>query len=250
MDPRYLRLLLPCVALGGLLLGSAPAAFAQGSEREGIVRITDKPITTSGKVTPTGFHHHHGHVVTDCPPTSTTYSTCPHGAACQADCYECRCTRHVHAFLDWFNPHGMCTHSPDHGWAPPGKIRSYRRPVAYTKFWPNQWTGQPNPASGGQVAPVVYMPTDTTQLGYYYQQVPRWLPYRGMIPPTPHPEQWHVPLCENGACRHGQAGGCPACQSGVHGYHVTTDSEPTPAGEQSAELERSASNPNLQPITQ
>ena len=40
------------------------------------------------------------------------------------------------------------------------------------------------------------MPTDTTQLGYYYQTVPRWHPNPNMVPPAPNPRQWHQPLCQ------------------------------------------------------
>ncbi len=30
------------------------------------------------------------------------------------------------------------------------------------------------------------MPTDTTQLGFYYQTVPQWQPVRGMVPGAPN----------------------------------------------------------------
>ncbi len=83
--------------------------------------------------------------------------------------------------------------SPDHGWTPPGRKPIYRIWVPYYKFWPDAWTAQPVAAVGYR-APVVYMPTDTTQLGYYYQHVPHWHRYQGMIPPVPRPSDWRTPL--------------------------------------------------------
>lgn len=140
----------------------------------------------------------------------------------------------VAQFIDWFNPYGMCVHSPDHGFCPPAKRPIYRTPVAYTNFYPPQGgpqcgiqvTGtQPNsgvqhvdhqqaalqqagynPAgySGvngyGYRPHTVYWPTDTTQLGYYYQQVPRWMPNPAMIPGPPNPAEWHQTACGQGQC--------------------------------------------------
>lgn len=83
--------------------------------------------------------------------------------------------------------------APDHGWTPPGRKPIYRIWVPYYKFWPDAWTGHPVAAVGYR-APVVYMPTDTTQLGYYYQHVPHWHRYQGMLPPVPRPSDWRAPL--------------------------------------------------------
>jgi len=78
---------------------------------------------------------------------------------------------------------------PTTGWVPPGVIPMHRMWVPYHKFFPNPWMGQP---AGPQVRlPVIYMPTDTTQLGYYYQHVPHWHSYANMIPPVPRPVDWH-----------------------------------------------------------
>ena len=66
----------------------------------------------------------------------------------------------------------------------------YRSWVPYHKFFPNSWTGNPAPRVQHR-APTVYMPTDTTQLGYYYQHVPTWHSYQGMLPPVPRPADWH-----------------------------------------------------------
>jgi hypothetical protein len=67
----------------------------------------------------------------------------------------------------------------------------HRHWVPYYKFFPNGWTGQPTPVPQLRL-PMVYMPTDTTQLGYYYQHVPHWHAYQGMTPPVPRPVDWHV----------------------------------------------------------
>lgn len=78
---------------------------------------------------------------------------------------------------------------PTTGWNAPGRIATARTWVPYWKFYPNAWTGQP---TGPQVRlPVIYTPTDTTQLGYYYQHVPHWHSYANMIPPVPRPVDWH-----------------------------------------------------------
>ena len=70
----------------------------------------------------------------------------------------------------------------------------WRRGVAYDKFFPDAWTCQPPaPVVPGMArAPWVYMPTDTTQLGFYYQQVPYWQPVAGMVPVAPNPNDWHA----------------------------------------------------------
>jgi hypothetical protein len=80
---------------------------------------------------------------------------------------------------------------PTTGWVPPGRYIMHRHWVPYYKFFPNSWTGQPTPVPQVRL-PMVYMPTDTTQLGYYYQHVPHWHAYSGMVPPVPRPMDWHA----------------------------------------------------------
>lgn len=80
---------------------------------------------------------------------------------------------------------------PTTGWVPPGRYIMHRHWVPYYKFFPNSWTGTPTPAPQLRL-PMVYMPTDTTQLGYYYQHVPHWHAYSGMTPPVPRPMDWHA----------------------------------------------------------
>ncbi len=89
---------------------------------------------------------------------------------------------------------GSCTLPPDHGWVQPQKGPPIERvPVTYSNFYPQYWHGDPRAAQSQQNAPrfpQVSHPTDTTQLGYYYQTVPSWQPNPYMIPPDPNPFAW------------------------------------------------------------
>ncbi|MDB5389063.1 MAG: hypothetical protein JWM11_4709 [Planctomycetaceae bacterium] len=61
-------------------------------------------------------------------------------------------------------------------------------PNTYQFYWGPQLTGA---AEGGWVPgpayPMIYHPTDTTQLGFYYKHVPRWGYRPQMLPPPPVP---------------------------------------------------------------
>ncbi len=210
---------LALIAVGALagLASLAGQSFAEDSE--GIVRICDQVPGQSMS----GGSHSSGHAVSGCP-------SCQPGRPCRSHCGSGYCgygrmrrNGYVYQFLDWFNPRGMCTHSPDYGYAPPGKMHTpHPQQVAYLKGYPDSWTGQQGAAGVGGPRPVsVYMPTDTTQLGYYYQAAPRWQARQGMIPPTPVPSQWHREFCQGQAhscqhCRGQVAGGCPHCQGQAH----------------------------------
>lgn len=136
---------------------------------------------------------------------------------------------------------------PTAGWVAPGRIAMHRMWVPYHKFYPNAWNGQP--AGPQQRLPVIYTPTDTTQLGYYYQHAPTWHSYANMIPPVPRPVDWHYMY---------------HTPRTVHPIRHVAPSEdlgqpqpmPTPAGEQPApppppqqsDLDRSAAAPELLPL--
>lgn len=135
---------------------------------------------------------------------------------------------------------------PTTGWVPPGRIAMGRMWVPYHKFYPNAWMGQP---AGPQVRlPVIYTPTDTTQLGYYYQHVPHWHSYANMIPPVPRPVDWHYSY--------------HAPQTGRRVRYATPSEDlgqptpmPTPADQQPAppppnqsNLDKSAAAPELLPL--
>jgi hypothetical protein len=87
---------------------------------------------------------------------------------------------------------GRATYPPDFGWTRPVNVPIQRTPIEYTKHTPDHWYGQPWSAQNRNVRryPTVYTPTDTTQLGYYYNRVPTWQPDPSMIPPPPWPADW------------------------------------------------------------
>ncbi len=206
---------LPCLIVGGLLWAPVEQTFAQTPDGTGMIRVSDQPLPGDVHQTPVGSHDAQGY----CPDGGGSYDNYTYygGESCP-NCpnydyvHHGHCSKKLHQILDWFNPHGACTFSPGHGWAPPSKQPIYRQPVAYQKGFPDSWTGQPGVGQAQYRAPV-YMPTDTTQLGYYYQQVPRWQRNPAMIPARPHPADWHVPGCSTGTC-----GNCQRCQSGYAGY--------------------------------
>ncbi|MEZ6052009.1 MAG: hypothetical protein R3C02_11560 [Planctomycetaceae bacterium] len=145
---------------------------------------------------------------------------CGYGAGCgrHMKCGVCGsgcCTNPCHAklmhTLHWLSPyHAGCTYSPDHGWAPPGHFPCQRTAATYRNWFPNSWTGQPSNVDPNFRYPMVYQPTDTTQLGYYYQRVPQWQPRAGMIPPTPNPDEFHTP--DYGTHYNGVVDVGPGCQ--------------------------------------
>lgn len=123
-----------------------------------------------------------------------------------------------------------CNRSPDFGWSPPSELPVTRVPVGYQRYWPSRWTGEEVAEKGSAPPqfPVVYMPTDTTQLGYYYSIVPSWQPNRAMLPPAPRSEDWHCrgcptvhapkPRCNFGVHQTMTPGSCPNCR---HASHAT-----------------------------
>ena len=149
-------------------------------------------------------------------------------------------------------------HVPPHsGWNQPGRRPMHRSWVPYHKFFPGSWTGHGTPEPQHR-APLVYMPTDTTQLGYYYQHAPTWHAYPGMIPPVPRPSDWHYPY-------HEQSANCPPGAYGQVTYPGQTmnfgtptivpqapepslPAETDPVVPSDASLDRSASIPELTPI--
>jgi hypothetical protein len=81
-------------------------------------------------------------------------------------------------------------YNPAAGFRPPETVAIDRDAVIYYRYWPARWYGQ----AGFRLAPsfpMVYMPTDTTQLGVYYARVPQWLPNPAMYPRPPRPDEWN-----------------------------------------------------------
>jgi hypothetical protein len=238
------------LAVGGLLTIGSASVHAQDDDVEGIIRISD--CVNGGAAAASCNTCPQGNCQTcpsgGCP--SGCGRACGHGCGrgcgrgCGHGCFHC--CGHIHHFLAWLDPHGPCTVSPDHGWSPPAKQALWRRSVAYNKFFPDGWTGAPAAAPVTRVGHV-YMPTDTTQLGYYYQHVPYWQPNWAMIPSAPNPLQWHRPLCGNGMCGYGGevingGAGCPQ----VAGEPSVAPNPPAVVDNAEADLQKS-DTPALQP---
>ncbi len=140
---------------------------------------------------------------------------CPPGYSNRYDgggSYRYYSSREGRAFLR------KCHTSPGHGWCPPSARSIERTPVQYQRYYSNQYMGQPGP-TGPANYPQIYMPTDTTQLGFYYQSVPTWQPRRGMIPPPPDPSMYHTRdcrSCKGHGCKH-----CRGHQFGGPVYYST-----------------------------
>lgn len=106
----------------------------------------------------------------------------------------------------------------DKGWNVPNHNPIRRAPVVYRRYWPEYWSGQPQPYLG-PAPPTVYMPTDTTQLGFYYHRVPAWRPNPAMLPAAPWPPHYHDRSCR-------LRGG--ACPTGMPVEYMSPSGTPTP----------------------
>jgi hypothetical protein len=228
----------------GSQITQGTTAFPQDCEAS--IRITDRPYT--GACPPYGELKKRDLRMV-CPECRIAPDGLPYH---MSECYdptERQIRRYTHM-------HGL-VYPPDYGWCPPGKLPIDYVSVDYNRQFPGSWYGQP--ATCGVIRPQVYWPTDTTQLGYTYQHVPRWLPAYGMVPPVPHPDQWNIPhctlcgadcrgcgrhnglcqscrtskcqhgTCPTGTCPSGQAGNCPTCQPGVIIEDGSSVEQPTPS---------------------
>jgi len=90
---------------------------------------------------------------------------------------------------------GGCCGFPDRGWNMPVKTPITRNPVSYTRYQPSQWYGSSGSGYGSNF-PMIYRPTDTTQLGFTSQNVPYWR--RGRGPGMPPPASIHNRNCPSG----------------------------------------------------
>ena len=212
-------------------VGSAPECCPQNGYAYGNCRRCARRCRTRHgycSACGVGSRHAHGwgHAGYGCPHGGWG---CPHGAGYCGTCglYGCHpCCAHLMHALHWLSPyHGGCTVPPDHGFAPPGHHPMPRAAVTYRRWFPGAWTGEPSAADPNFRYPMVYTPTDTTQLGFYYQRVPVWQRVAGMIPPPPRPNEWHVP-----AYAVGHAGYC-----GPQGEAVSGDSADAPSADADAD---------------
>lgn len=228
-----------------IVIGSAGSGFAQqGTESAGMVRISSprsrsQSGTTNGQpVQQVGGHRMaygescqtgnvpmgSGYAGSGCPTGNCPTGNCPGGCPtgnCPGGCFHGKFGEHY------------CKHSPDYGFSPPAKYPLHRRGVEYTNYYPQQWYGAGADYSGSY-APMVYQPTDTTQLGYYYQHVPFWQPMPNRLPPRPIPAQWHIKAPPVQASRYtngawaGYMGGY--VQGGYSSAAITTDGSCPPTG--------------------
>lgn len=235
--------LTPCVIAGGIALTASTSAMAQSFDTAGIIRVSD-----SAPMTPT-------------PAGAPVSSDCPHGGIASGD-----------IIYSGYPGDGTINKHGGYRFMPPVKRPIYRSPVSYRKGFPDAWTGQ---GGYGQApayqAPTVYMPTDTTQLGYYYQAVPYWQPRPGAIPRPPVPSQWHTTVGQMQSYGHHPAGiiygtaptAVPHTPAPAPWDSQGLPPEPTPAESPAVQsnasnldsnvatpvgLERTSGSPNLLPI--
>ena len=161
------------------------------------------------------------------PESQAVRDNCPHcqsGQVSYGNCPSCEHTMRVdgHGYGHCGNCNRRRRMSPGTGWCAPGKVIIQRQRVQYWKYYPNYWSGY-GPGAARPYAPMVYTPTDTSQLGYYYQHAPTWTTQPWRTPGPAHPAAWHNRFC--GRCGHGlhRHGGihhhgyggsyCPSCQA-------------------------------------
>lgn len=181
-------------ANGEVITYGEEVVYGAGGLDEATVRISDRPAEQQ---------------MGDVPGVRPSSRICPHcryAASGLPYWQDSSCEPDPRMVRQYIRRHGVC-YPPDYGWSPPANHPIDRISIDYYRAFPAAWNGvqQPGPAI---VRPTVYWPTDTTQLGYTYQHSPRWMPYPGMVPPVPHPGEWHVPLY---TAQH-QAGPCPTCR--------------------------------------
>jgi hypothetical protein len=194
-----------------LTLVSAVAGLAGADDDVGVVHVSDgKPVVAASASSQT--------------PPPATVPTTPAGPAAPAPANGVVAGAPADATCDCgpgaCRPHPcLCNYN---AWVTSGFGRPIASPitkeaVVYYHYWPLKWYGEPGWALTPQF-PMVYMPTDTTQLGFYYSRVPQWLPNPAMYPHRPNPAEWnrrdytpHGWLCDHGVA----AGGCPPIAAGA-----------------------------------
>lgn len=183
MLPFLVRGFRPAV-LGGFLIGSSLIGYARDSSTPGVVRISDsRPQAVSAQ--PASFGQHLPGQYQGIPAmvdgSPAPYGDCPDG-------YGYGHYGKHHLFQEHYGKL-----PPGYGYSLPAKYPIWRRGVQYTQYYPTSWHGTPaGSIAPGVVYPSIYMPTDTTQLGYYYQHVPFWMPNPNALPPRPIPARWHT----------------------------------------------------------
>jgi len=186
-----------------------------------------------------------GHQLQPVPESQVVQDNCPdcqNGQVNFGSCPSCQHSMRVdrHGYGQCGNCNRRRRMSPGTGWCAPGKVIIQRQRVQYQKYYPNYWSGY-GPGYGLPYAPMVYTPTDTSQLGYYYQHAPTWTTQPWRVPGPAHPAAWHNRFC--GQCGHGlhrnrgihhngyQGYGesyCPSCQAQPGGHVMPQQAAPAP----------------------
>ena len=188
----------------GILLGWVTHVNAGGRVSSSVPRAYPGQVVvyrSNGCTNGTANGSHAQHSGYGCHPQHCGYSTNRHGSGC--GCHGCY--QYNSAFLNWLLDDTYYSRSPDHGWNKVSKHPINRAGIVYQNYRPARWYGQAHsgPAVPVRHYPTIATPTDTTQLGYYYQHVPQWQPNPSMLPPRPWPPQWHNRDCPpRGPCRH------------------------------------------------
>lgn len=192
--------------LGFVLCGSsAPSNAADGVAR--VSHVTAHPQYQAAPESPyyvaSGFRqHNYGRQPPN--PSYWTFMPLPFHGCCDY-CGDANCPGKkgfwTFPFVRWALDPDYYTVAPDHGWSPPARVPVRRQNVTYQNNGPNAWggAGSGNGGAAGQAQPqrppIIATPTDTTQMGYYYQHVPTWQP-KNILPVAPHPRHWHTRPCQ------------------------------------------------------
>ncbi|MCH2211295.1 MAG: hypothetical protein MK110_08330 [Fuerstiella sp.] len=145
-----------------------------------------------------------------------------------SDCQACDQSGGIYYAGSWAGD-GNCRSAgcnlaaPTKGWNAPLRLPVNRDGIWYRNNWPQAWYGNPGGGFIGN-SPMVYQPTDTTQLGFSYAKVPTWQARR-MIPPTPCPSDFHVrgnvPVQSSRLPDPCLGRGCRTCETCPQGHSVT-----------------------------
>jgi hypothetical protein len=190
--------------LGFVLFGSS----TQANAADGVARVshvTAHPQYTAAPESPyyvaTGYRNHN-YARQPPNPSYWTFMPLPFHGCCDY-CGDANCPGKkglwTFPFVRWVLDPDYYTVAPDYGWSPPARVPVRRQNVTYQNYGPNAWggagAGDSNAGAAGQGQPqrrpIIATPTDTTQLGYYYQHVPTWQP-KNILPVAPHPRHWHT----------------------------------------------------------
>ena len=133
-------------------------------------------------------------------PTYWTYMPMPFHGCCDT-CGQPNCPGHKGVWttpaVRWLLDPDYYALPPDYGWSNVGNRPIQRVQPVYQNYRPEHFAGErgAGPNAGARRYPIIAQPTDTTQMGYYYQTVPVWQP-KNILPQPPDPRTWHVRNCE------------------------------------------------------